>query len=98
MIERKILITHTKVNKRAYWLVKNMPPSYLNLNLICETRNLQVFFGFIFASRWIRTQEVNADRKIGQFFAGFFPYFKEKENCTALHCYLLTSLACSIRL
>ena len=25
MIERKILITHKKVNKRAYWLVKNTP-------------------------------------------------------------------------
>ena len=31
VIERKILITHKKVNKRAYWLVKNTPHFYLNL-------------------------------------------------------------------
>ena len=49
VIERKILITHKKVNKRAYWLLKNTP--HLYLNFFCETRNLQVFFGFIFTAR-----------------------------------------------
>ena len=28
VIERKILTTHKKVNKRAYWLVKNTPYFY----------------------------------------------------------------------
>ena len=44
--ERKILITHKKVNKRAYWLVKNTPHFHLNLNL----RNAQLvsFFRLYF--------------------------------------------------
>ena len=55
---------------------------HLNLNL----RNAQLgsFFGFIFAAHWIRTEKVNADRKIGQFFAGFFRILKRRK--TALHC------------
>ena len=41
-------------------------------------------FGFIFAACWIRTEKVNADRKIGQFFAGFFHILKTKKSVLQL--------------
>ena len=83
VIERKILITHKKVNKRAYWLVKNTPHFYLNLNL----RNAQLasFFRVIFTARWIRTEKVNADGKIGQFFVGFFHILKRTKTALQLN-------------
>ena len=48
MIERKILITHKNVNKRAYWLVKNTPHFYLNLNLNLRNAQLASFFSALF--------------------------------------------------
>ena len=87
----KILITHKKVNKRAYWLVKNMPHFHLNSNLNLGNVQLASFFQLYFCCSLDQDLKLNADRKIGQLFAGFFHILKRRK--TALHCTvsLLTS-------
>ena len=40
---------------------------------------------FIFTARWIRTQKVNAGRKIGQFFVGFFHILKRRKTALQLN-------------
>ena len=81
VIERKILITHKKVNKRAYWLVKNTPHLYLNLNL----RNAQLasFFSAVFLlpvgsgpKKSMPIEKLGSSSLVSSI-------FKEKENCTA---------------
>ena len=52
---------------------------------ICETGNLRVFLGFSFVACWIRIWKVNADRKIGQFFAGFFHISKRRKTALQLN-------------
>ena len=48
VIDRKIIITHIKVNKRAYWLVKNTSHFYLILNLNLRNAQLASFFWLYF--------------------------------------------------
>ena len=88
MIECKILTTHKKVNKRPYWQVKNTKYFILWFErelLIQLTDNRewkaqslrrngenQSQMNSWMNSQWIRTLKINADWKIGQFFAGFF--------------------------
>ena len=95
VMERKILITRTKVNKRAYWLVKNTPPFYLNLNL--RDAQLESFFSALFlllvgsgSKKSMPIEKLDSSSLV------FSIFLREGQ----LHCTvgLLTSLACSIRI
>ena len=45
----------------------------------------EFFSAFFFAARWIRTEKVNTDRKIAQFFAGFFQILKRRKTALQLN-------------
>ena len=45
----------------------------------------EFFSAFFFVACWIRTQKVNADRKIEQFFTGFFHISKRRETALQLN-------------
>ena len=100
VIECKILTTHKKVNKGPYWLVKNTTHfirwferehliqltdsrEWKAQSLRGKWRNQSQMNAWM-NSQWIRTWKVNADWKIGQFFAGFFRISKRRK----LHCSL----------
>ena len=100
VIECKILTTHKKVNKGPYWLVKNTTHfirwferehliqltdsrEWKAQSLRGKWRNQSQLNAWM-NSQWIRTWKVNADWKIGHFFAGFFRISKRRK----LHCSL----------
>ena len=62
-------------------------PKFAAAGLPTNLRNMQLasFFGFIFGACWIKTLKVNADRKIEQFFAGFFHISKRRKTARQLN-------------
>ena len=66
----------------SQWMSVGQNLLQLVFQQICETRNLRVFFGFIFVACWTRTLKVNVNRKNWAVLRWLLLYLKEKDFFT----------------
>ena len=84
MIEREILITHKKVNKRTY-LAGQKHATFLFKFKFAKRATCKFFSALFLLLVGSGPKKVNANRKIGQFFVGFFHILKRTKSVLQLN-------------